>query len=230
MTWPLYIPGWGSDACAFNAVCGHWQGSMFAWWDALGSPPTALDRALARAAETPLLIGWSLGGQLALAAAAHNPDAVAGLVLVATPARFLADGEHPGADVRALRRMRRRVEENPEGVLTEFWRRAAAPEPAETADAWRTKAATGVPRERLGAGLDHLAETDLREMARGVTQPTVVLQGRDDAVVPFAAGERLAEAMPRARFVALDGGHALPFSHAGEIAAACREVAGDAGA
>jgi len=230
MTWPLYIPGWGSDACAFNAVCGRWLGSMFAWWNGLGPQPSALDRALAQADTPPLLVGWSLGGQLALAAAAHNPKAVAGLVLVATPARFPADGEHPGADARALHRMRRRVADDPESVLADFWRRAAAPEPAETADAWRAKATPGVPRERLGAGLDHLAETDLREAARAVRVPTVVIHGREDVIVPFAAGERLADAMPNARFVALDGGHALPFSHPEAIAAACREVAGDPGA
>ncbi|SDF58080.1 pimeloyl-[acyl-carrier protein] methyl ester esterase [Limimonas halophila] len=230
MTWPLYIPGWGSDACAFNAVCRQWQGVMCAWWDALGEPPTALDAMLDQAATPPVLVGWSLGGQLALAAAARKPHAVAGLVLVGTPARFLADEDHPGADARGLRSMRLGVTRDPERVLADFWRRAAAPEAGETADAWRERATTGVPRARLADGLDHLAETDLRATAAAVTVPAAVIHGRADAIVPVAAGERLAHAMPAARFIPLDGGHALPFSHPETIAAALTEVARDAGA
>lgn len=37
--------------------------------------------------------------------------------------------------------------------------------------------------------------------------PVLVLHGRDDGVIPFVLGERLARAFPHARFVPLEGGH-----------------------
>lgn len=44
---------------------------------------------------------------------------------------------------------------------------------------------------------------DVREMARRVTTPTLVLHARDDAAIPFEEGRLLAGLIPQARFVPL---------------------------
>lgn len=48
-------------------------------------------------------------------------------------------------------------------------------------------------------------EIDVADLAREITTPTIVLHARDDAMVPFEEGRRLAALIPGARFVPLDG-------------------------
>jgi DNA-binding CsgD family transcriptional regulator len=46
---------------------------------------------------------------------------------------------------------------------------------------------------------------DVTELAPRVPAPTIVFHARDDEMIPFAEGRRLATAVPNARFVPLDG-------------------------
>lgn len=55
-----------------------------------------------------------------------------------------------------------------------------------------------------------LSEIDVRKLLDKVNVPTLVLHGREDAVVPFDAGRGMAEKIPGARFVALDSANHLP--------------------
>jgi DNA-binding CsgD family transcriptional regulator len=49
------------------------------------------------------------------------------------------------------------------------------------------------------------SDVDVSELAPRVAAPTLVLHARDDAVVPFEEGRRLAGLIPDARFVPLEG-------------------------
>ncbi|HEX6959136.1 MAG TPA: alpha/beta fold hydrolase [Ferrovibrio sp.] len=84
-------------------------------WGDLGETERAFDlaayiarlrRGLAAARRTsgraPVLLGYCMGGNLALAAALRKPDAVAALALLATPWDFHAGGAHQAALVQAL--------------------------------------------------------------------------------------------------------------------------------
>lgn len=53
--------------------------------------------------------------------------------------------------------------------------------------------------------LSALADIDVRGLLPEVTQPTLVLHCRDDAVVPVSSGRELAASIPGATFVELDG-------------------------
>lgn len=50
-----------------------------------------------------------------------------------------------------------------------------------------------------------LAAIDVRDLMPQVSVPTLIMHARDDQVVPFAAGEHLAETIPGATFVPLEG-------------------------
>jgi polyhydroxyalkanoate synthase len=52
----------------------------------------ALDEVARRSGRRPVLVGYCMGGLLALAAAVRRPETIAGLVLLATPWDFHADG------------------------------------------------------------------------------------------------------------------------------------------
>jgi pimeloyl-[acyl-carrier protein] methyl ester esterase len=67
------------------------------------------------------------------------------------------------------------------------------------------------PGSVLKAGLEVLADADLRTELREVRQPTLVLHGARDRVIPPMAGRRLAAALPDARFSLLRACAHAPF-------------------
>jgi pimeloyl-[acyl-carrier protein] methyl ester esterase len=76
----------------------------------------------------------------------------------------------------------------------------------------------------LAAGLAVLAAADLRRNLSRVRQPTLVLHGARDRVVPPVAGRRLAAGLPCARFVLLRACAHAPFvSQPRQVAAVLRE-------
>jgi pimeloyl-[acyl-carrier protein] methyl ester esterase len=73
----------------------------------------------------------------------------------------------------------------------------------------------------LRAGLDILADTDLRSRLDTVRQPALVVAGERDRLTPAEAGRRLAAGLPGGRLLALPGAAHVPFlSHPGAFVAA----------
>ena len=194
----LFVHGWGYDA--------H-------FWDPLRAllgdvPSAALDLGYFGAAETTLprdvtlLVGHSLGF-LWLARQSvlkHLP-----LVGINAFPRFLeADDYRPAVGLRVLERMKRRVASDTRSVLEDFWTRAGAPGP------------TSAPNvSALAEGLDHLATWDERQNLALRASPTRLIAGREDAIVPPAMTEM---AFKGSETTWLPGGHALPRTHAVDIA------------
>ncbi len=48
---------------------------------------------------------------------------------------------------------------------------------------------------------------DVEDLARQITVPTLVIQARDDHLVPVEAGRTLAALIPGSRFELIEGGH-----------------------
>jgi pimeloyl-ACP methyl ester carboxylesterase len=149
------------------------------------------------------LVGAGLGGMIALQYAMQGTRA-ATLTLLGTAAegrRVDADALDalgaPLDDHDALRESLRGafspgvVDEHPEAVdrIVE-WRQADDAEPE--ARAAQAAAMTGF---------------DIADELYEVTTPALVCHGRADAVVPVAAGEALADGLPRGEFHGIDAGH-----------------------
>jgi pimeloyl-[acyl-carrier protein] methyl ester esterase len=181
----------------------------------------ALDRAFANERQPLTVLGWSLGGQLALAWALAYPGRIARLVLVATTPRFVAgDGWECAMPRATLERFG--------GELGAAWRatvlrfltlqlRGGDHGHAVLARMRRELFARGDPEPGvLRATLSLLAATDLRADVRGIAQPVLVVAGARDTLVPIAACRWLAAAVPDGRFAAVDGAAHAPFlSHPG---------------
>jgi pimeloyl-[acyl-carrier protein] methyl ester esterase len=186
------------------------------------------DLAAAVAALAPTgaaWLGWSLGGQVALAAALGGAD-ISRLVLVATTPRFVAGPDWPCA--------------TPPAILAGFAASLAADHRKSVRDFLALqlrgdrRAATllaclrDLLAERptpgalaLGAGLEILAATDLRARLADVRQPALVISGDRDRLTPPAAGRYLAASLPEGRFLGLQGAAHAPFlSHPTEFEAA----------
>jgi pimeloyl-[acyl-carrier protein] methyl ester esterase len=184
--------------------------------------------AEAEALEGALLLGWSLGAQVALAALAAHPALrrrVAGLVLLGATPRFTeGDGWPHGLPARALEGLALRVRRSPGRALGRFLEDCFAPgELGEAARAGlaRRPAAPAPDQAALLAGLDLLATADLRGDLGAADLPALVLHGEADAICPVGAGRALAAALPRARLLTFPGlGHAPLLSRPALLAAA----------
>jgi 2-succinyl-6-hydroxy-2,4-cyclohexadiene-1-carboxylate synthase len=167
------------------------------------------------------LCGYSLGGRVALHVALEAPERVERLVLVSTTAGIEDDAE------RAARR----------ASDEELAARTEAGTIEEFADAWAAQPLlAGTPPEAPAAWLADLRRNDptgLAAVLRGIgtgamepmwnrlgelSMPVTVIVGEHDAKFT-AIGERMAEAIPDARLVVVDGaGHGLPREAPAELA------------
>lgn len=78
----------------------------------------------------------------------------------------------------------------------------------------------------LADGLALLAAADLRPALPGIAQPSLLIHGEHDALMPIAAARRLAQALQRARLETLAGsGHALPLTRSADCARLIAEFA-----
>jgi pimeloyl-[acyl-carrier protein] methyl ester esterase len=194
----LFVHGWGYGACFWDPVRAALGDVPVAVLDLgyFGAPDTTLPR------DVTLLVGHSLGF-LWLArqgALKHLP-----LIGINAFPRFLeADDYRPAVGLRVLERMRRRVVADIRGVLEDFWTRAGAPGPDRTPNA-----------TALAEGLDQLAAWDERENLAARASHTRLIAGRQDAIVPAAM---TGMAFRRSEVTWLPGSHALPRTHAADIA------------
>ncbi len=183
----------------------------------------ALDAAFAAEPRPLTVLGWSLGGQLALAWALARPERVARLVLVGTTPRFVAgDGWDCAMSRQTLERFGDELHVSWRATVLRFLTlqmRGSEHGHAALALLRRELFARGDPsRATLREALALLVATDLRADAGRVTQPVLVVTGKRDALAPAAAGAWLAATLPNGRLAAIDGAAHVPFlSHPDEF-------------
>ena len=164
-------------------------------------------------AQPAFLLGWSLGGLLALREALAAPERWLGLILVGSCARFCAAPDYPcGVAPARLRALQTALRRNPAAALGPFFADVAAPQAlAPAASAAQVRAALALGTDALAAGLETLRTLDLRPYLRDCAKPVLILHGREDRVIPAAAGEWLAGQFTYSRFVPVaEAGHDVP--------------------
>lgn len=177
-------------------------------------------------ASAPLrVLGWSLGGLVAMAWALAAPPAIDRLVLVSSTPAFVAREGWPDAMARdtlhrfgdelrvawratLLRFLSLQVQgsENGRATLAQLRDDLFGREPPDQAT--------------LAQALAVLETADLRDAVPAIAQPTLVVQGDRDALVPPGAATWLAEALPRSRTALIAGAAHAPFlSHRADFLA-----------
>lgn len=233
------VHGWGMNARVFDALAellaadfevralnlpGH-GGREPVMGNTLQSWTDDLARQLPDGAT---LLGWSLGGQLAMRAALDHPDRISRLILLATTPRFVASDDWPHAmETKDLNDFGAALLADPRATLLRFLSlqtRGMEEQKAMLQQLRQTMLAMPPPHEAaLSAGLEMLRTSDLRDKARQLSQPALIVHGALDTLSLPAAGAWLAHALPDARHVELPrAAHAPHLSHAVEVAAEIR--------
>lgn len=199
--------------------------------DTTALEPATLAAALVERVPDAVWLGWSLGGQFALRAALDHPQAVRGVVMVASSPRFVRADDWPHGVSPSLfgdfgDALRRDFRGTLEGFLAlEALGSASAQEELRKL---RTQAfERGEPAEHaLQEGLRLLDALDMRDELPRLRVPSLWLSGRRDRLVPAGAMPAAAALAPEARSVVIaNAGHAPFLGAAAEVAREIDEFA-----
>ena len=170
-------------------------------------------------------LGWSLGGRIALAAAAMDA-AIGRLILVGTNPCFTQKPDWPHAmPGPELEQFAASLRDNYRATLQRFLAvqsRGSASAREELRGLRESLFAHGEPDpQALAGGLEILRHTDLRPALPTITQPTLVLHGERDTLAPLAAAEYTAAQLAHGQLKVIAGaGHAPFLSHPEQFLAA----------
>lgn len=240
--WGLNVRVWDGLAAAlcdrFRIIAidlpGHGRSAWLPERSSLAGQAAQVRETIAGITAECSLLGWSLGGQIALqlAAAQHAADfrrtalaaTVDRLVLIATTPRLVATPDWPhgapperlAAQAAGLRTdYRRTVSDFLELQVRGSAGGAAALDQLRAAlfaHGSQDEATDGGPRlAALARDLELLRDTDLRPLLADVTLPTLVIAGQYDRVTMPAASHALAEALAEARYMEIRRAAHAPF-------------------
>ncbi|RLC63811.1 MAG: alpha/beta hydrolase [Chloroflexota bacterium] len=196
----LDLPGHGRSGGQGRDTIAGYAEAIVGFLDALG-----IERAV--------VVGHSMGGAIALTLALDFADRMAGLVLIATGARLRV------APV-ILEGMRSDFEGSVELITRFAWSSEASPALIELGR--RALLETG-PDVLLG-DLNACDRFDVMERLGGIKIPALVIVGTADQLTPPKYARFLAEHIPNAQLVLIEGaGHMVMLERPAEIAGAVRE-------
>lgn len=162
------------------------------------------------------LMGWSLGGLVALELARREPERCRSLVTVACSPRFVSAPDWPPAMAPAiLEKFAEVFAEDHEGTLIRFLALNCKGSATQQEDVRKLRDILyfcGLPAQRaLREGLAILAETDLRDALRELTIPVLMVFGAHDHIVPAAVQPFIAELAPAVRLAVIADVAHVPF-------------------
>ncbi len=211
----LDLPGYGSEPMVGD-----------------GSLESYLDWLAARLPARALLVGFSLGGMLALALAARRPGLLAGVVTVASNLSFVARPEWPTAlPTATLASFVDSYRDAPAATIARF---SALASGGQRSVKKQLAAVLPLP-PAVAAGADQLGLLGELCLVAAAGQlaasglPVAMLFGDDDNLVPVAAAERIATIFPDITCQRCAGGHFLPLAAPGQIVGLVEQLLGSAG-
>ncbi len=230
----VFLHGWGMShrvwqelasffSTRYTVLCldlpGHDQGRRLKTYD-LQAQILALVEDLP---DCPVvLIGWSLGGNLALELAACYPDLIQRVIAIACNPCFAERDDWPGIKTEFLRGFSNRVKIDPEKALQRFL--LLQLENDERSKNWARQFKTWLAESKspdplaLQAGMDILRTHDFRSALTALNCPVCFIHGEFDPLVPSAMQIPLKKQFPDLAFLQISGGGHAPFlSHSAAV-------------
>jgi len=187
-------------------------------------PEACVDAIAAQVPRAPWC-GWSLGGLVALHAAATRPDAVPALAMLCASPRFVrGDDWKYGMSPEIFRDFASGLRDDYRATLDRFIALEAFGSDDARGELRTLRAevfSRGEPAAQvLADGLELLETADLRDVLPTLSVPSTWIAGRRDRLVDPRAMRAAAADAPRSEFTVIEhGGHAPFLTHADEVAA-----------
>jgi pimeloyl-[acyl-carrier protein] methyl ester esterase len=174
------------------------------------------------------LLGWSMGGLIALRMALDNPSRIMRLVLTGSSPCFLQRENWPGIRPDVLSGFNRALQLDPRKTIERFLAIQAMGSDTVKEDVKRLKhwlqQRPDPTAAALKAGLQLLEQIDLRPELAALACPVLSLYGRLDSLVPVAAASEIAALLPNNQTVIFPHAAHTPFlSHPSLFIAALRQ-------
>ena len=175
-----------------------------------------VDKLSAYFTESLTVCGWSLGGQIALRWAVREPKQVSRLILVSSTPCFAGHEDWSfGMEKTVLEKFAAELEQNHAATLRRFITlqlRGSENERELLAILRERLFSRGEPEMgALRSGLNILRDADLRGELQNIPQPTLVIAGERDKLTPPKASHYLAQAIPAAQLIEIEGAAHAPF-------------------
>ncbi len=222
----LTLSGWGQPHDALGELVPHAATLDYTGYSHVAD---ALKAIADLGKDKDLVIGWSLGGQLAVRAIAAGLMRPKKLVLIAAPFQFVKRPEHPvGMPAELYDIFRENYAAYPDKTLIKAW--ASIVKGDKNASFIRKHLEKQDKAIILAQNwlhwLDILHHFSCKDLFMDNFPPTLLVHGREDAVVYYEQSQAFAHALPHATLITLEGcGHA-PHWHAPEqVTQAIREFA-----
>lgn len=236
----IMLHGWGLHGGLFRPVIeslsrtftlhlvdlpGHGRSEMIEGDYNLSNIATAI---AAHIPQNAAWLGWSLGGRVAMQAAADK-HAIAKLILVGCNPCFVQKDDWPHAMPEAeLLQFANSLQNDYKQTLLRFiaiQSRGSERGREELRELRAELFDHGEPdAQALAGGLEILRSVDLRSLLPTISQPALVLHGNRDTLAPLAAAEFTAAQLPHSALQVIEGaGHAPFISHPDEFVAAIKE-------
>jgi len=173
--------------------------------------------------QPTVLIGWSLGGMVAMQLAADYPERITRLILVASTPQFTKGKDWPHAmDPQILDVFANNLMQDYHSTVKHFLALqvyGSSDERKTLRQLQRLAFSRGDPHPRaLQGGLTILARQNIRQRLSDITCPTLLIYGQHDNLVPRAVGNDLLALLPDAKLdVIHQAGHAPFLSHRQEF-------------
>lgn len=152
--------------------------------------PELLAGILECSPEQAAYVGWSLGGQLAMALAVQHPQRVQAVITLCSNPLFVAAQGWPGMDADVFRTFVEGVQAHPAAALKRFdtLQTTGSRHPRRLLRQLQSQRRQPASDEFL-AGLEWLGTLDLREALSSVKRPQLHLLTAQDALVPPAVSQ-----------------------------------------
>lgn len=210
MTPTLALSGWAQPHDALHSLLPeayHLPYAVHDTWEKMAS-------AFAPYADTPLAVGWSLGGALLMQAAALRVIRPKKLVLLAAPVQFVADAAFPhGMGRETFSLFRHNFRENPHKTARRFAHLIADGDAHYATITHTLQQHSAVDDALWEQWLDKLATLRHDQFPLHSLPPTLLIYGERDKIVSPAQGEHLHHTLPHTRLMLLPHSAHAPHLH-----------------
>lgn len=202
--WTLDLPGHGRSSGPGRVTIPDYARDVGTFLRAANLPPV-------------IVVGHSMGGAIAQQLALDDSDHVAGLVLIATGSKLPVE---PTLPQRALDEPSATID----WLIARAWHRDTSDSQLALARARLSQMSPIV----LQGDFLACATFDVRHRLAEIAVPTLVIGAAEDRMVPLKFSNTLAETIPHARLIVIDGAaHMVPLEHPARVTRAIAEWVGE---